>query len=275
MAATNGTAETPEWARDPETQVLREERDGVLLLTLNRPAKLNAWNPVMEKRLFDLMAAADDDPAVRVIVVTGAGRGFCAGADMDALASVESDTFEHGARPLSFPSTLRKPVIAAINGPVAGVGLVVALFADLRFAAEDAKFTTAFSRLGLIAEYGIAWQLPRLVGTSRALDLLLSARVVPGAEAERMGLVDRALPAAQVLDAALEYARTLSATCSPASMAAIKGQVHRALEASLDAATAEADALMPPVFGTPDFAEGIASYRQKRPPRFSGLPPRS
>ncbi|CAM3685787.1 enoyl-CoA hydratase-related protein [Nocardiopsis rhodophaea] len=267
-------AETPEWARDPQSQVLREERDGVLLLTLNRPAKLNAWNPVMEQRLFDLMAEADDDSAVRVIVVTGAGRGFCAGADMEALASVDTETFRHGARPLSFPTALRKPVIAAINGPVAGVGLVVALFADLRFAADDAKFTTAFSQRGLIAEYGIAWQLPQLVGTSRALDLLLSSRVVRGAEAERMGMVDRALPSDQVLDAALEYARVLAATCSPASMASIKGQVYRALESSLDAATAEADALMPPVFDTPDFAEGVASYQEKRPPEFRGLPPR-
>ncbi|ASU85353.1 enoyl-CoA hydratase [Nocardiopsis gilva YIM 90087] len=267
-------AETPAWARDPESQVLREERDGVLLLTLNRPATLNAWNPVMEKRLFDLMDQADDDPAVRAIVVTGAGRGFCAGADMEALASVEPGTFEHGTRPLSFPTTLRKPVIAAINGPVAGVGLVVALFADLRFAADNAKFTMAFSQRGLIAEYGVAWQLPRLVGTSRALDLLLSSRVVRGAEAERMGLVDRALPTEQVLEAALDYARTLAATCSPASMAAIKGQIYRALETGLDAATAEADALMPPVFDTPDFAEGIASYQEKRPPAFRGLPPR-
>ncbi|GAA3763492.1 enoyl-CoA hydratase/carnithine racemase [Spinactinospora alkalitolerans] len=269
--------EAPDWANDPETQVLSENRDGVLLLTLNRPDRLNAWNPVMAERLFGLMSAADDDPGVRVVVVTGAGRGFCAGADMEALSMVEGAAgsgFEHGERPLSFPTTLRKPVIAAINGPAAGVGLVVALFADLRFAAEDAKLTTAFSRLGLVAEYGIAWHLPRLVGAARALDLLLSSRIVLGDEAERIGLVNRALPRDQVLDAALDHARILAEGSSPASMAWIKAQVYRGMDSDLTAACEEAAALMPEAFAGADFSEGLAAHLAKRTPDFAGLPPR-
>jgi enoyl-CoA hydratase/carnithine racemase len=267
--------DTPAWARDPETQVLAERRGGVLLLTLNRPERLNAWNPVMEGRFFDLLAEADDDPGVRAVVVTGAGRGFCAGADMAALAMVDAAGFRPGERPLSFATTLRTPVIAAVNGPVAGIGLVLALYADVRFAAEDAKFTTSFSRRGLVAEYGAAWHLPRLIGTGRALDLLLSARVVLGDEAGRMGLADRVLPRAEVLDAALEYARTLAEECSPASMALIKGQVYRALEGGLADAEAEAAALMPEAFAGPDFTEGVAAYLEKRPARFADLPPRA
>lgn len=268
--------ETPGWAADPESQVLAEREGGVLVLTLNRPDRLNAWNPAMERRVFDLMADADDDPDVRAIVVTGAGRGFCAGADLEALSAIGADTarFRQGERPPSFPTSLRKPVIAAINGPVAGVGLVVALFADVRFAADDAKITTSFAQRGLVAEYGIAWQLPRLVGTGRALDLLLSSRVLLGDEAERIGLVDRVLPRADVLGAALDYARDLAANCSPASMAMIKRQVYRGLETDLDTATAEATALMPDAFAGPDFAEGVRSYLERRPPRFAGLPPR-
>ncbi|GAB3208529.1 enoyl-CoA hydratase-related protein [Marinactinospora endophytica] len=265
-------SETPDWARDPQRQVLSERRDGVLLLTLNRPERLNAWTPAMEERLFDLLEEADGDPRVRAIVVTGAGRGFCAGADMEALAALDPASFRHGRRPMSMPVGVRKPVIAAVNGAVAGVGLVAALFADLRFVARDAKITTAFSRRGLIAEYGIAWQLPRLVGTSRALDLLLSSRIVLGEEAERIGLADRVLPREEVLEAALEYAGELARSCSPMSMATIKAQVYRGLETGLEEAAREAAELMPGAFASPDFHEGVAAFLERRPAAFPGLP---
>ncbi|GAB3289795.1 enoyl-CoA hydratase-related protein [Parasphingorhabdus pacifica] len=221
-----------------EDEVLTEYGDGVLLLRFNRPAQLNAWTRTMQARYFDLLEAAEQDPDVRAIVVTGSGRGFCAGTDFAALA--EGGISDPDDRPLSLPIGLRKPIISAINGPVAGIGLVTALFTDVRFAAEEASFTTAFSRNGLIAEHGIAWLLPKLVGVSTALDLLLSARTLPGVEAEQLGLVDRALPADQVLDAAWGYAHSLATDCSPESMAEIKQQVYTGLDSGLEVATAEA-----------------------------------
>ncbi|MDT0301681.1 enoyl-CoA hydratase-related protein [Streptomonospora wellingtoniae] len=251
--------------------VLSERDGGVLLLTLNRPDRLNAWTPDMADRLFTLLREADGDPAVRAIVVTGAGRAFCAGADMDALSGISGAPIEVDGRSMAAPAKLRKPVVAAVNGPAAGVGLVMALFCDVRFAADDAKLTTSFSRRGLVAEYGAAWQLPRLVGRGRAMDLLLSSRVVLGAEARDMGLVDFSLPREDVLAEALSYAGVLAAECSPRSMAAIKGQVLRAHETGFDDAADEAAGLMAEAFAAEDFAEGIGSYLERRPPRFPGL----
>ncbi|MDA0566344.1 enoyl-CoA hydratase/isomerase family protein [Streptomonospora sp. S1-112] len=262
------------FAGSPDDPVLGDLHDGVLRLTLNRPDRLNAWTPAMADRLTALLRAADDDPRVRAVVITGAGRAFCAGADMAALSAISGQEVRVDGRALALPAELRKPVVAAVNGPAAGVGLVLALFADVRFAADDAKLTTSFSARGLAAEYGVAWRLPRLVGQGRALDLLLSSRVVLGAEAERMGLVDFARPREDVVADALDYARTLAATCSPWSMAVIKGQVLRAAESGFGAAADDAAGLMAESFTGPDFAEGVGSYLDKRPPRFPGLPPR-
>ena len=257
--------------------VLVDKRDnGVLLLTLNRPDRLNAWTPEMEEQFFGALAAADDDPQVRAIVVTGAGRGFCSGADLGALSTLDPATLTEAdihpsGKPITYALSLRKPVVAAINGPAAGLGLVIALYCDVRFAAADAKLTTSFARRGLIAEHGLAWQLPRLVGTSRAMDLLLSARVLLGAEAARIGLVDHVRPAEEVLPAALAYADELATQCSPASMAIIKQQVNRAHETDLGTATREAVELMLASFATPDFREGVLSHLERRPPRFPGV----
>ena len=171
--------------------------------------------------------------------------------------------------------TVRKPLIAAINGAAAGLGLVEALYCDLRFCAPGAKLTTAFVRRGLIAEYGISWLLPRLVGPSRALDLLLSGRVVLGEEAFSMGLVDRLVDPDALVDAAVAYAQELAAHCSPASMAIIKRQLRRDLDAGLDAALSDAERLMRESFERPDVVEGVASYVEQRPPAFPSLPPRS
>lgn len=254
-----------------DAEVLAERRGSVLLLTLNRPDRLNAWTPSMQERYFDLLERADADPEVRAIVLTGAGRGFSAGADIAGLAELDGDSYDGPSRPWSLPIDLRKPVISAINGPCAGLGLVAALFTDVRFAAADAKFTTAFSRRGLIAEYGISWLLPRLVGVSRALDLMLSARTLPGTEAAELGMIDRALPREQVLDAALDYARTLATECSPASMAEIKQQIYTGLDSGLPAATADAERRMRAALNRQDSAEGVQSYLQGRPPQFPPL----
>ncbi len=256
--------------------VLMDVEDGVAVLTLNRPERLNAWTGDMQTRYFDLLeeCAARDD--VRVIVLTGAGRGFCAGADMQNLQALSSG--EGGAtsgavdeRPVRFPMSIPKPVIAAINGPCAGLGLVMALMCELRFAAADAKLTTAFVRRGLVAEHGSSWILPRLVGPARALDLLLSGRVVLGDEAAELGMVNRAFPAATLLDESLEYARMLARECSPASMADMKRQVYAALEQGLSEAVTDANRLMFDSFSRPDFAEGVRSFLERRPPEFQPL----
>ncbi|MGH3389905.1 MAG: enoyl-CoA hydratase-related protein [Actinomadura sp.] len=259
-----------------QTSVLAERRGPVLLLTFNRPDRLNAWTDELEERYFAHLDAAEADPDIGAIVITGAGRGFCAGADLDNLANADrSDpsAFER-PRPRHFPLTLRKPLIAAINGAAAGLGLVEALYCDVRFCVPQAKLTTAFVRRGLIAEYGIAWLLPRLVGTSRALDLLVSGRVVLGERAYAMGLVDELAAPEDLLDTAVGYARDLAENCSPTSIAVIKRQVYRALETDLATALDEAQQEMIGSFGRPDVSEGVASFQERRPPSFAPLGPR-
>jgi enoyl-CoA hydratase/carnithine racemase len=277
--------------------VLKEVHDdGVAVLTLNRPDRLNAWTGELEQQYFGALRECAASEQVRVIVVTGAGRGFCAGADMQSLqdigAAVSGAGGENGAASAdgaaagadadaqaaareqtsqTFTLGVPKPVIAAINGPCAGIGLVLALMCDVRFVAENAKLTTAFARRGLVAEHGISWILPRLVGPARALDLLLSGRVVLGREAVELGLCNRATPAETVLEETLAYARELATQCSPASMAQMKRQVYAAMEEPLADALAEADRLMLASFAKPDFAEGVASFVERREPRFVPL----
>jgi len=261
----------------PATDVVtRDVGDGVAVLTLNRPERLNAWIPAMQVRYFDLLEEAAADPDVRAIVVTGAGRGFCAGADMDELQSLGSgeesaDEARHDDRPQTFPLSIPKPVIAAINGPAAGLGLVMALMCDIRFAASGTKLTTAFARRGLIAEHGISWMLPRLLGSARALDLLFSGRVVLAEEAAAMGLVNAVHPRDELLERTLEYARELATWSSPTSMAVMKRQVYEHLERGAAEALEDSNQLMAESFGRPDFAEGVASYVEGRTPRFEGV----
>jgi enoyl-CoA hydratase/carnithine racemase len=251
-------------------------QDGVAVLTLNRPDRLNAWTAEMENAYFGALDACAAAEEIRAIVVTGAGRGFCAGADMHELQALGAGEPGDGAvayerRPQSFPLSVPKPIIAAINGACAGIGLVQALMCDLRFAAEGAKLTTAFARRGLVAEHGISWMLPRLVGPARALDLLLSGRVVLAEEAHALGLVNRVLAPGRLLETTLDYARELAEQCSPASMATMKGQVYADLERDLAPALAEADRLMLASFAAPDFVEGVTSFLERRDPRFAPL----
>jgi enoyl-CoA hydratase/carnithine racemase len=250
--------------------VLREIRDGVATLTLNRPDRLNAWTPAMEDRYFGFLEEAGADPDVRVIVVTGAGKGFCPGVDMDTLEDIGAGgAFEHSGKPQTFPLTIPKPIIAAINGACAGLGLVQALMCDLRFAAAGAKFTTGFVRRGLVAEHGISWVLPRLLGPARALDLLLSGRVFLADEAQSIGLVNRVVAPEALMATALGYAKELVAHCSPSAMASIKYQVYRHYETDLAAALAETNEIMAASLKRPDFREGVASYVERRAPRFA------
>ncbi|MFF4361420.1 enoyl-CoA hydratase-related protein [Streptomyces sp. NPDC001604] len=258
--------------------VLAEHRGPVLVLTFNRPAKLNAWTDELEDRYFALLDAAEDDPDVRAVVVTGAGRGFCSGADLQLLRSVREIDEASAAdsahrRPRDLPLTQRKPLIGAINGVAAGLGMVEALYCDLRFGSPSARFTTAFAQRGLIAEYGISWLLPRLTGHSRAMDLLLSSRMVDADEALRIGLLDHLVPTGSVVDAAVGYAADLATRCSPGSMATIKSRLHHDADGTYADSVARAESLMLQAFRGADVVEGVAGHLEKRPPGFPPLPP--
>ena len=260
---------------------------GVAVVTLNRPDRLNAWTSRMEAEYRWCLGAADVDPDVRVIVVTGAGRGFCAGADMAALdgyasgedydltatdaVSVPADGRPDWAGSFSYALGLAKPVIAAVNGPAAGVGFVLMCFADIRFAAAGAKLTTSFARLGLPAEHGVSWMLPRLVGAGRAADLLYSSRVVLAEEAKAMGLVSEVHPPADLLDATLAYARAMAAECAPSSLLAMKRQLWGDLLGSLEESWRGAVDSMTTMIAGDDFKEGLAAFQAKRPPAFPGI----
>jgi enoyl-CoA hydratase/carnithine racemase len=262
-----------------------EVRDRVATVTLNRPDRLNAWTGRMHAEYRALLARAADDPGVRVIVVTGAGRGFCAGADARALEGhVERGGYDaglgedvakpgYGVRPefdadFAYQFGIPKPIIAAINGPAAGVGLVLACYCDLRFAAVGAKLTTSHGRLGLPAEYGLSWLLPRLVGVTRAADVLLSSRVVLAEEAEQLGLVNRALPPEELSPHTYEYARRLATEIAPSSLAATKFQLYRDLHGDAASAVNDAGVRMAEMMRSADFAEGVAALVEKRPPAF-------
>jgi enoyl-CoA hydratase/carnithine racemase len=256
--------------------VLKQVDDGVAVLTLNRPERLNAWTAEMENAYFGMLEECAGSPEVRVIVVTGSGRGFCAGADMKDLQAIGDgglDASEHAVerRPQTFPMSVPKPIVAAINGACAGIGLVQALMCDVRFAAEGAKLTTAFARRGLVAEHGISWLLPRLVGPARALDLLLSGRVVLAEEAFGLGLLNRVIAPDSLLEQTLDYAREIALSCSPASMATMKRQVYADLQRTLPEALGEADRLMLDSFTAPDFVEGVTSFLERRDPRFAAI----
>jgi enoyl-CoA hydratase/carnithine racemase len=256
--------------------VLKQVDDGVAVLTLNRPERLNAWTAEMENAYFGMLEECAGSPEVRVIVVTGSGRGFCAGADMKDLQAIGDgglDASEHAVerRPQTFPMSIPKPIVAAINGACAGIGLVQALVCDVRFAAEGAKLTTAFARRGLVAEHGISWLLPRLVGPARALDLLLSGRVVLAEEAFGLGLLNRVIAPDSLLEQTLDYAREIALSCSPASMATMKRQVYADLQRTLPEALGEADRLMLDSFTAPDFVEGVTSFLERRDPRFAAI----
>lgn len=268
--------------------ILYRVEDGVAVVTLNRPDKLNAWRGEMDRDVRAAMREAAADDAVRVIVLTGAGKGFCAGADMGLLQTIQSgdaarsrsvvnshEPWDRSANPnfqkqYSWFPAVPKPVIAGVNGAAAGLGLILALYADIRFASDTAKFTTAFSKRGLVAEHGISWLLPRLVGFANAADLLYSSRVIPAAEALAMRLVSRVIPAATFESELMAYAKMLANEVSPRSLREMKREIWNAQFQSLGEAIEAANADMPPSFASADFKEGIAHFVEKRAPKFTG-----
>ncbi|EEA01609.1 Enoyl-CoA hydratase/isomerase [Burkholderia sp. H160] len=256
-----------------EPDVKRQLDGRTLILTLNRPERLNAWTYDLGDLYFDLLDEADADPAVHVIVVTGAGRGFCSGMDAEVLtlSAAGAQRMPSKGRRMTHAMNIRKPIVGAINGPCAGFGLVQALHFDVRFAARSAVFTCAFTRRGLNAEYGTSWILPRLVGHGRAMDLIMSGRKVDSAEAERIGLVSGVLDDHELLDGVLGYARDLADWCSPIAMADAKLQVNTDWNRDLNEAEDYAKALGHAAGHRQDFAEGVASFVERRPPQFVPL----
>jgi enoyl-CoA hydratase/carnithine racemase len=265
-------------------QILYDVSDKIATITLNRPDRMNAWTPIMERDVRHAMEAASTDDNVRVIVLTGAGRAFCAGADMEALKGLDPDDIRRAStlpphdmnrRPdwqarYSYYPSIAKPVIGMLNGATAGIGLVHALYCDLRFAADNTVFTTAFSRRGLIAEHGISWMLPRIVGHANALDLLMSARRVQSDEALRIGLVNRLYPSEQLREQTYAYARDLADFVSPSSIAVIKRQLYEVPFQTLSEAMIDANREMLVSLASSDFREGVASFMEKRAPKFTG-----
>jgi len=270
-----------------ELKTVRYEMDGpVATITLSRPERLNAWTGRMHTEYRWALAEAEADDHIRVIVVTGEGRGFCVGADAQALSDhaerggydpgtgADLATPGYGVSPefdhdFAFHFGLTTPVIAAINGPVAGVGLVLACYCDLRFAATGVKFTTAHGKLNLPAEYGLSWLLPRLIGLTRANDILLSSRTFRAEEAAEMGLVNAVIEPDALLPHTYRYAHDLARTVSRGSLAATKRQIYLDQCRGLGESVTEASVRLNQMMGEPDFAEGVAALTEKRPPNFS------
>jgi enoyl-CoA hydratase/carnithine racemase len=262
-------------------QITTEVADGILTITLNRPERLNAWTATMGRELIEAFDQADADDEVRAIVVTGAGRGFCAGAD---LAS-GGETFDYRKRAASEPVprdnggefTLRvfestKPVIAAINGPAVGVGATMTLPMDIRLAAEDARIGFVFARRGIVPEACSSWFLPRVVGISRAMEWVATGRVFSAQEALEGGLVRSLHTAGELLDATYELAREIAENTAPVSVALARQMMWRMLGAEHPMLAHRADSRGMFSRGqSADAVEGVTAFLEKRPAQFPDL----
>lgn len=281
----------------PENEVLYTIKDRVATIMLNRPDRLNATNLTLPYSVSKAMLLAANDPKVRVIVLTGAGRAFCAGADRLRLENGREGaprpiyppddpnffaqvTDKKGpdlgkefmdVRRYSYFMRIGKPVIAGLNGAVAGGGMIPALCADIRLAADNMFFTTSFAQRGLIAEHGISWLLPRLVGPSRALELMMTARRLQAQEALDMGLVNRVFPQATFRDDVQEFAKHIAETVSPRSLAVMKRQVWKAMFQTFSEALGVADTELELSVKTADYIEGVSHFLEKRKAHFPDM----
>lgn len=253
--------------------VLYEVKNGVALITWNRPERANAWTPGMEADYFSLLREANSSTDVRVIVVTGAGNNFCPGMDTDFLSASSNGTREFDPElrePQTLPTTIQKPIVAAIRGACAGTGLIQASMADVRFVETDARVTAAFPRRGILAEHGLSVLLPELVGRAHATDILMSGRVLSGEEVAQMGFAKASRPGRALADA-LAYAQDIADNCAPQALAVAKEQLWSELREPLERARVEALTLWRTMREHADFKEGVASYVERRKPRFAPL----
>lgn len=260
----------------------------IATIQLHRPHRRNAWTGAMHAAYREALVNAEADPSVRAILVIGSGHSFCVGGDMEALVGhVEKGGYDSGlTEPPAMPGAgtspefeadfayhfaLTKPVLAAVNGAAAGVGLVLACYADFRFVTPDAKLTMAHGRIGLPAEYGISWLLPRLIGLSRANDLLFTSRIFTGVEAVELGLALRSCDAESIESEARAFLRELIEQNAPASLAATKQQVYRDQHRDVRSAVEHAQALLERLATEEAFAHGVRAFQERRPPRFDQL----
>ncbi len=253
--------------------------DGVATLTINRPERMNALRPQTTRELREAIEAARDDDAVRCLLVTGAGRGFCAGDDFQAIFLAENRTARHGQRQIQRLKTgessldllfaLEKPTVAAVNGPAVGYGMDLALYCDIRYAAESAKFGWFFTRRGVMGTIGGTFILRQLVGLSRAFELTLTGDLVDAAEAARIGLVSKVVPNDALLDEARALARKLAAG-PPLAQRLVKRAMHKGFELDWRTLGEYQQAMGDVLWETEDHREGVQSFVEKREPRFQG-----
>jgi enoyl-CoA hydratase/carnithine racemase len=265
------------------SEIIYAKQDKVALVTLNRPDRMNAITPTMVDELNDAIGAAERDPEVAAIVITGSGKSFCPGMDMGVLQAAaerkKSDQMDKPALKIDinhhnvfgFLLKARKPIIGALNGNCVGMGLSMALYFDIRIAGEGTRLSAIFVRRGLSVEHGASWLLPRLVGISHAMDLALTGRIVGAPEALQMGLVSRVVPDDQLLATALEAAKDIATNCSPTAMAEAKRMLWEHLTATYQDATNDSTAIMNSMFKQGDFKEGVMAFVKKRPPNFKPL----
>lgn len=264
------------------------DSQGLATIWLNRPHRMNAWTGRLHTEYRHLLKQANDDPKVRAVIVTGRGKGFCVGGDSQALSghadrgsydpgiSADIPKPGYGTHPnfdasFAYHFGLDKPVIAAMNGPAAGVGLALACFADLRFAVPGVKFTTAHGKLNLPAEYGLSWMLPKIVGLGRANDLLLTSRVFTSDEALTLGFVNQIFEPEELVEKTREYTHQLIASVSPNSLRQTRWQIYKDLHRDVASAVTESERLIEDMAKEEDFKEGIAALVEKRPPNWPSV----
>lgn len=262
--------------------------DGVATIWLNRPHRMNAWTGRVHTEYRYLLAEADADKLVQAIVVSGRGRAFCVGGDSQALeghsdrGSYDPGTSDDLANPgygvakefdaaFAYHFGLSKPIIAAMNGPAAGVGLALACFADIRFAVPNVKFTTAHGKLNLPAEFGLSWMLPRIVGLGRANDLLMTSRVFLSDEAYDLGFVNQLAEPDELMTKTYEYAQNLISTIAPNSLRQTRWQIYRDLHRDVASSVADSETLLDAMMGEDDYKEGVRAFVERRPPEWPSL----
>lgn len=269
-------------------EIIYEKSDRIATVTFNRPEKLNAWTPKMGAETRTAMMDADRDPDVGAIIVTGAGRAYCSGADMGTLSEISAGRASAGGgdggrdqewlkdaradyrNQYAYPLALKKPVIGAINGACVGLGFTTCLFQDIRIASDNARLGLIFVQRGLAIEHGSSWMLSRIVGVSRAVELAVTGRLVDANEALSIGLVHRVVPQAKLLETAREVAGHIAHKCSPLGVSEAKRLVYRHMFTDLATAIHDDDASMQMMTRSDDFKEGIKAFIEKRAPKYSG-----